>query len=238
MWGGVVKLKSVFSIVFLFFIVDHAFAIDPVYEGANGIRENVFATNCLSCHSSEVSGPDRNYAPDSINFDTYEATILNVDVAISEVNVGAMPPADSGIPLLNADQKTALIAWQNAGFPRAAAAAPPAPLISPNGSSLTISLVAGAGLGKNADWWVVAYTPWGHWYYYVYPNVWKDIGTDLGGALPAYQGPLANISSLALFDVTGLPSGKYVIYFGVDTSMNGLLDYNQLYYSSFQLNAP
>ena len=43
-------MKSAFSILFLFFIADHAFAIDPVYEGSNGIREKALATNCLSCH--------------------------------------------------------------------------------------------------------------------------------------------------------------------------------------------
>lgn len=38
---------------------NHAFAIDPIYEGANGIREKVFATDCLVCHSSNLTGPDR-----------------------------------------------------------------------------------------------------------------------------------------------------------------------------------
>ena len=107
-----------------------------------------------------------------------------------------------------------------------------------NGSSLTIQLNAAGYQGQNADWWLVAYTPWGHWYSYAYPNAWADIGTDLSRVTPAYQGPLFDISSLALFDTTGIPSGIYVIYFGVDTDMNGKLDYNQLYYSSFTLIMP
>ena len=112
---------------------------------------------------------------------------------------------------------------------------PPFPGISLNGSSLTISLNAGEKIGKNADWWFVAKTPWGHWFYYVYPNRWIDIGTDLSKASPAYQGPLSDISSLVLFDTTGIPSGNYVFYFGVDTNMNGILDYDQLFYSSLPL---
>ncbi len=109
------------------------------------------------------------------------------------------------------------------------------PGLSLNGSSLTIQLNAGDNIDKNADWWFVAYTPWGHWFSYVYPNRWIDIGTDLSQVSPAYQGPLADVSSLTLFDTTGIPDGNYVFYFGVDTNMNGVLDYSQLYYFSLPL---
>ena len=111
------------------------------------------------------------------------------------------------------------------------------PSISLNGSSLTLQLNAGDNIGKNADWWFVALSPSGHWFSYAYPNRWNDIGTDLSQVSPAYQGPLADISSLVLFDTTGIPSGNYVFYFGVDTNMNGVLDYNQLYYSSLPLTS-
>jgi len=110
------------------------------------------------------------------------------------------------------------------------------PGISLKGSTLTIQLNAGDNIGKNADWWFVALSPWGHWYSYVYPNIWNDIGTDLSKVSPAYQGPLSNISSLALYDATGIPAGNYVFYFGVDMNMNGVLDYNQLFYSSLPLS--
>ena len=43
-------------------------AIDPVYEGENGIRTNVFETNCLGCHSSDLTGDERNDAPFLVNF--------------------------------------------------------------------------------------------------------------------------------------------------------------------------
>lgn len=107
-----------------------------------------------------------------------------------------------------------------------------------DGSMLTIKLTAGVNAGKNADWWVVALAPSMHWYSYTYPNTWVDIGTNLSRVTPAYQGQLVDIPGLALFNTTGMPSGMYVIYFGVDTNMNGVLDYDQLYYSSFSLNAP
>ena len=229
--------KSALSILFLFFIADHAFAVDPVYDGLNGIKAKVFATNCLSCHSSTLTGSARNGAPDSLNFDTYEAAVANAADALSEENGGTMPPDTSGIPLLDGGQTAALLAWQSAGFPRTSTALTTT-LVSLNGSSLTISLTAGANQGQAADWWFVALTPSGHWYSYVYPGQWVDIGTDLGGVHPAYQGPLVDIAGVALFDTKGIPSGSYTFYFGVDTNRNGVLDYDQLYYSSFKLNAP
>ena len=107
-----------------------------------------------------------------------------------------------------------------------------------NGTLLKIGLTAGSNLGKNADWWFVALSPWGHWYSYVYPNTWVDIGTDLSKVIPSHQGPLNEVSDLALFDTAGLPSGTYALYFGVDTNMNGKLDYDQLTYSQFLLTQP
>ncbi len=94
-----------------------ALAIDPVYEGENGIRSNVFATNCLGCHSSDLVGGERHDAPFDVNFDTYEAALSDADDAINEVNKGDMPPAGSGFPLLIQEQKDALLAWQKAGYP-------------------------------------------------------------------------------------------------------------------------
>jgi hypothetical protein len=121
---------------------------------------------------------------------------------------------------------------------RTASSSAPFPSVSLSGSSLTIHLTANASNGKKADWWLVALTPWGHWYSYIYPNGWVDVGTDLSRVLPAYQGPLVDIPNMDLFDITGIPSGNYRVYFGVDTNMNGLLDYDQLSYSSLSLTAP
>ena len=130
--------------------------------------------------------------------------------------------------------------------PANCSASPPLPSLGRNGSKLIISLSACAGLGQNADWWVVMASPWGEWFSYVYPKQWVDlwhdvstpITTALSGVSPAYKGPLVNKSGLAVLDTTGLPSGNYVFYFGVDTNMNGVLDVNQLYYNKFSMNVP
>jgi len=116
------NVKSLLVLLFSFLITGHAFAIDPVYDGPNGIRERVFATNCLACHSSELTGPARNGAPSNINWDTYAAARPNADRAIVRaVELMTMPPDDSGIPKLNEEQRAAMLAWQNAGFPEKAA---------------------------------------------------------------------------------------------------------------------
>lgn len=107
------------KLIFLYIVCSHAaLAIDPVYEGDNGIRATVFATNCLSCHSSELTGSQRNGAPTNINWDTYSETIDNADRAVVRaVDQMTMPPSFSGLPTLDQDQKNAMLAWQQAGFP-------------------------------------------------------------------------------------------------------------------------
>jgi hypothetical protein len=119
--GELMNIKSSLVVLFSLLITGHAFAIDPVYEGPDGIRAQVFATNCLDCHSSDKVGPDRNGAPANINWDTYEATQPNAERAIVRaVEEESMPPDGSGIPKLNEEQKAAMLAWQEAGFPRGA----------------------------------------------------------------------------------------------------------------------
>lgn len=117
------NIKSSLVMLFFFLVTGHAFAIDPVYEGPNGIREQVFATNCLACHASDLAGPARNSAPPSVNFDTYGVTQPNAGRAIVRaVEEMSMPPLASGHPLLNDEQREAMLAWQTAGFPQSVTA--------------------------------------------------------------------------------------------------------------------
>ena len=102
--------------------------------------------------------------------------------------------------------------------------------------SIKVDMEPDSLLGCNADWWVVAATPWGHWYYYVYPNKWIDAGTDLSGISSAYQGQLFDLPSFELIKTLGLPKGIYTFYFGVDMKLNNLLDLDQLYYNKVDVN--
>lgn len=110
----------------------------------------------------------------------------------------------------------------------------PVTISTSNVLSVTASLNAGSSSGTNADWWVAAGTPFG-WYYYVYPDSW-NYAPDLNNFLPAYQGSLFNLSPVEVLNITGLPAGTYVFYFGVDTVMNGQLDFDHLYYDSVVVN--
>jgi hypothetical protein len=106
------------------------------------------------------------------------------------------------------------------------------PLTLSSGDMLTISisLDTGAGNGRNADWWILAETPMG-WYYYVYPGMWHIQGSSGADPLPAYEGPLLDlVEPLQVLGVTGLPAGEYVFYFGVDTTVNGLVDMETIFY--------
>jgi hypothetical protein len=94
----------------------------------------------------------------------------------------------------------------------------------------TIQLDAGEQAGEPADWWILAETPMG-WYSYEYPGTWHFSGSSGVNLLPAYQGPLFNLTEpLEVLRATGFPAGRYAFYFGVDTLVNGLLDTAALFY--------
>jgi len=78
--------------------------------------------------------------------------------------------------------------------------------------------------GQNADWWVVADTPFGSFCY--------DLTAWYPGLFPVYHGPLFILSPFTVFNYSSLPIGTYVFYFGVDGNMNGILDGDQIYYDS------
>lgn len=101
--------------------------------------------------------------------------------------------------------------------------------------SVTLSLDAKNSSGQNADWWLAAETPFG-WHYYKYPDDTWNYVANLDNLLTSYQTGLFNLSPFQLVNTSGLSEGKYTIYFGIDTNMNGLLDFDQLYYDSIVLN--
>ena len=91
---------------------------------------------------------------------------------------------------------------------------------------ISLTLDAGTFIGNNADWWILADTPFG-WYRYCY-----ICGQWFSGQHVTYQGPLSDLSPYQVLNITGLPVGSYTFYFGVDTNMNGSIDLGQIYYDS------
>ncbi len=122
----------------------------------------------------------------------------------------------------------------------------PIPAIRVNGSDLPVTVKQGAPLtitvelfgeeGTDADWWVVAQSDANDYYYYHHPGEWFAIGQDLMSAAPAYQGPLFELAPLEVLNVSDLSPGHYTFYFGVDTVMNGRLDFDSvLHYDTVEV---
>jgi formylglycine-generating enzyme required for sulfatase activity len=115
---------------------------------------------------------------------------------------------------------------------------PPTPHIQANGSdgpitiptegdmSLSVALDCGSMSGLDADWWLVAQTPSGWYYFDVAQGTWMP-----GTSFLIWQGPLFSFSNVELPGFASLPEGSSTFYFGIDTNMNGLLDAD-LYYDS------
>jgi hypothetical protein len=71
---------------------------------------------CTTCHSSELTGDDRNDAPEDDNWDDYEEAMEHAELIAHEVFEGEMPPEDSGITL-TADEEEDLYLWALCGTP-------------------------------------------------------------------------------------------------------------------------
>lgn len=112
------KNNSLLISIASFLAISQAQAIEPVYDGEDGIRSKVFGTKCLTCHSSELAGADRNSAPVGVDFDTYsDASTFGTSAVNRGVIQMDMPPASSGLSTLDDAQKQALKNWQALGFP-------------------------------------------------------------------------------------------------------------------------
>ena len=63
-------------------------------------------------------------------------------------------------------------------------------------------------------------------FWYQYPSQW--FASD--SPLLLYKGPIFLVSNLKIFDAMmyGLPTGKYYLYFGVDTTLDGQIDWNSV----------
>jgi hypothetical protein len=99
--------------------------------------------------------------------------------------------------------------------------------------SVTVELHALDWLGVKGDWWCVAQTPLappGNWYHY---NATQSLW--LQGLSVSYQGAFTDVfPPIEVFNMSRLPAGNYIFYFGVDNSMNKVWDAEQ-YYDTVEL---
>ena len=75
------------------------------------------ATNCTSCHSSELTGADRQEAPDGINFDTLEGVMAQLErIRVRAVEDGTMPPSTAEV-IPTAEELDQLAEWIDCDAP-------------------------------------------------------------------------------------------------------------------------
>ena len=106
----------------------------------------------------------------------------------------------------------------------------PLNIYSSDSLSIKIQLVPGGFASENADWWLVAATPFGLFHYQPVDSSWAPDLTY------SHQGSLFNLGEFEALNISGLPVGSYTLYFGVDMLMNGSLDMEQAYYDSVTVN--
>lgn len=115
----------------------------------------------------------------------------------------------------------------------------PAPDVRINGSvesvtvnygdmvTVTARLTPGQYSSLLVDWWMVAETPLG-FYYYGADYTWHA-QNDLARMRPVYQGALTRLNSTTVLRSAGLPLGNYKFYFGVSYPSTGVLDISNPY---------
>ena len=97
--------------------------------------------------------------------------------------------------------------------------------------TVTASLDPGIQDGEDADWWVAATSPLGL-YWFTLDSGWVRSDTPIR----AYGGPLFTLFPYTILEMSTLPIGGYTFYFVVDMTMNGILDFSQLYHDGVEVN--
>ncbi len=105
--------------------------------------------------------------------------------------------------------------------------------LSPNETlNLTVSIDPSDRLGQSADWWILAATQSGMFYYNLSSDSWQP------GITATFQGNLFNISEFNISTQSGLPGGSYTFYFGFDDVLNGSLDLPNTLFDSVDVETP
>lgn len=63
----------------------------PGSEAQQATGSQIVATQCASCHSSQLSGAARAGAPESYNFDSPDGVRANAELMFEQAESGAMP---------------------------------------------------------------------------------------------------------------------------------------------------
>jgi V8-like Glu-specific endopeptidase len=193
-----------------------------VYDDQIGSDCEVHSTNESPC----FGGPgDIGYLCDTNNGSSGSPVIAYADHAVISLHHCAYCP-NRGVPI------PPIIADLGDDLPANAIVTSVIPDIKANGSDkpvtisegemlvLTISLDPGRLEGQLADWWLVAESTLGQFWFELRSG-WIRSDTPI----LAYGGPLITIDSYSVLETTGLQAGEYDVYFAVDDNANGIPDY-------------
>jgi hypothetical protein len=161
-----------------------------------------------------------------------------------DISYGGVPTGISSSLYNSSDNRLTLnnTASTVANFrPSCSMTTPPSPDIKANNSdgpvtlsqknplSIVVKLNPGDRYGDHADWWIVVMTSFGPYSYDLGNHSW------IPGLSTVYQGPLRDIDATEIFNQSGLPTGSFTFYFGVDMNMNGSFDMDKAYYDSVKV---
>jgi len=102
-----------------------------------------------------------------------------------------------------------------------------APAALRRGAVLSVDIALSTTTAMDADWWLAAATPAGTFAWDAGSGEWSPV-SDPAALRPAYQGPLFEIPApytVLRMNTAGLPEGRYEFFFGLDTVMDGALDF-------------
>ena len=195
-------------------------------------------TDPLTIEAMNIEGPDASEFSIGGNDDCTNQTLLSAETCTVEVVVTPESPRvkNATLAISSNDPDTSVMNVPLEGT--VTNILKPVPVIKVNNSSgavniargdnvaATIELDPGSFNGNNADWWVLMEYR-NRWYYY-------DASTDKWRRGYSFykQGPLEKMKPVNLSKGTRWSSGQYALYFGVDTSMNGIEDLGEYYYDS------
>jgi fibronectin type 3 domain-containing protein len=124
----------------------------------------------------------------------------------------------------------------------------PAPRVKANGAAgaitvnasdpvaITVEMDARAYAGVPVDWWVLLCAG-SAWYYLDSSGQWTSFDGNPANCAPVYQGALGDLPATPV--LTGaLVSGTYNFYFAVDYPMDGVLNFEQMWFAAVQLSVP
>ncbi len=112
----------------------------------------------------------------------------------------------------------------------------PIDIQQPDSLSVIVSLDPESSPGMDCDWWVAASTPFGWYYFDASTMSWDYAGSSHTALSPTYKGPLIDLSTFEVLNMPDLPAGTYTFYFAVDTNMNSVLGFNELFFDSVVVN--